>query len=42
MDLNHHKYTLLQEKLFLAPITKTPSKILDLGTGSGNMFQSSA
>ena len=35
MDLNHHKYTLLQEKLFFAPITTTPSKILDLGTGSG-------
>ena len=39
MDLNHHKYTLLQEKLFMAPMTQTPSKILDLGTGSGEMLQ---
>ena len=33
LDMNHQKYTLLQNnKLFLAPITPTPQKILDLGT----------
>jgi ubiquinone/menaquinone biosynthesis C-methylase UbiE len=36
LDMNHHKYTLLQgNKLFLAPISPTPQKILDLGTGTG-------
>lgn len=36
LDLNHHKYTVLQgDKLFLAPISPTPQKILDIGTGTG-------
>ena len=36
LDMNHQKYTLLQgNRLFLAPITPTPQKILDLGTGTG-------
>lgn len=36
LDMNHQKYTLLQEnKLFLAPINPTPQRILDLGTGTG-------
>lgn len=36
LDMNHQKYTLLQgNRLFLAPITATPQKILDLGTGTG-------
>jgi hypothetical protein len=38
LDMNHQKYTLLQEnKLFLAPITPTPHRILDLGTGTGTV-----
>lgn len=40
LDMNHQKYTLLQEnRLFLAPITPTPQKILDLGTGTGIIGQ---
>lgn len=36
IDMNHHKYTLLQnDKLFLAPLPPNPQKILDLGTGTG-------
>jgi ubiquinone/menaquinone biosynthesis C-methylase UbiE len=35
-DLQHCKFSLiLNDKLHLAPIIATPSKILDLGTGSG-------
>ncbi len=38
LDMNHQKYTLLQgNRLFLAPITPTPQKILDLGTGTGTI-----
>lgn len=41
LDMNHQKYTLLQgNRLFLAPITPTPQKILDLGTGTGPISQS--
>ena len=36
LDMNHHKYTLLQGKLFMAPIMPVPQKIFDLGTGTGN------
>ncbi len=36
IDMNHHKYTLLQnDNLFLAPLPPSPQKILDLGTGTG-------
>jgi SAM-dependent methyltransferase len=35
-DLQHYKFTLLlDDQFFIAPITKNPQKILDLGTGSG-------
>lgn len=35
-DLQHCKFTLiLGDRLHLAPISEEPSKILDLGTGSG-------
>ena len=35
-DLQHCKFTLLMEnQLYLAPISPNPQKILDLGTGSG-------
>lgn len=34
MDMQHHKYTLLQgDKLYLAPLRDDPQKILDIGTG---------
>ena len=36
MDLVHHIYSLLLDgKLYLAPVGKTPQRILDLGTGTG-------
>jgi ubiquinone/menaquinone biosynthesis C-methylase UbiE len=36
MDLVHHIYRLLLGgKLFLAPITDSPHRVLDLGTGTG-------
>ncbi|KAI8664635.1 hypothetical protein NCS57_00505100 [Fusarium keratoplasticum] len=36
MDLVHHIYSLLLDgKLYLAPISKSPQRILDLGTGTG-------
>jgi ubiquinone/menaquinone biosynthesis C-methylase UbiE len=39
IDMNHHKYTLLQnDKLFLAPLPPNPQKILDLGTGTGTNY----
>jgi len=35
-DLQHSKFQLILEgRLFLAPISKSPQKILDLGTGTG-------
>lgn len=35
IDMSHAKYgMLLEKKLFLAPITEKPQKILDIGTGS--------
>lgn len=37
MDLCHTKYfALLEKKNFLAPIAESPSRILDLGCGTGN------
>ena len=34
--MSHAKYVmLLEKKLFLAPITSQPQRILDLGTGTG-------
>jgi methylase of polypeptide subunit release factors len=39
IDLKHRLYTmLLDEQLFLAPIDPNPQRILDLGTGSGNLL----
>jgi methylase of polypeptide subunit release factors len=36
IDMSHAKYVILLEKrLFLAPITPSPQRILDLGTGTG-------
>ncbi|KAH7163411.1 S-adenosyl-L-methionine-dependent methyltransferase [Dactylonectria estremocensis] len=36
LDLSHHVALLLMEdKLFLSPITENPQKILDVGTGTG-------
>jgi ubiquinone/menaquinone biosynthesis C-methylase UbiE len=36
IDLNHEKYTLLQNnKLFLAPLPPDPQRMLDIGTGTG-------
>jgi len=36
IDMSHAKYImLLEKKLFLAPITPNPQRILDLGTGTG-------
>lgn len=36
MDLLHHVYRmLLGGELHLAPITKNPQRVLDLGTGTG-------
>lgn len=36
MDLVHHIYSLvLDGKLHLAPIGKSPQRVLDLGTGTG-------
>jgi len=36
IDMSHAKYgMLLEKKLFLAPITDKPQKILDIGTGTG-------
>lgn len=36
IDMAHAKYAmLLDKKLFSAPITPTPQRILDLGTGTG-------
>jgi ubiquinone/menaquinone biosynthesis C-methylase UbiE len=36
IDMSHAKYVMLMEKkLFLAPISKNPQTILDLGTGTG-------
>ncbi|KAI9054703.1 hypothetical protein LZ554_001855 [Drepanopeziza brunnea f. sp. 'monogermtubi'] len=36
IDMSHAKYTMLLEKsLFIAPITASPQKILDIGTGTG-------
>lgn len=35
MDMQHHKYTLLQgDKLYLSPLHDDPQKILDIGTGA--------
>lgn len=35
-DLTHHLYTLmLHGKLYLAPISENPQKVLDIGTGTG-------
>ena len=37
IDLCHVKYgALLDKKLFLAPISENPQRILDLGCGTGN------
>ena len=36
IDMSHAKYgMLLGKRLFLAPITSQPQKILDIGTGTG-------
>lgn len=36
IDMSHAKYLMLMDKkLFLAPITSTPQRILDIGTGTG-------
>lgn len=36
MDLLHHVYRmLLKGELHSAPITKSPQRVLDLGTGTG-------
>jgi ubiquinone/menaquinone biosynthesis C-methylase UbiE len=36
IDMSHAKYVMLMEKkLFLAPISPIPQRILDLGTGTG-------
>ena len=36
MDLAHHIYGLLfKGELHLAPISKNPQRVLDLGTGTG-------
>jgi hypothetical protein len=36
IDMCHAKYfALLEKKRFLAPITETPHKVLDLGCGTG-------
>lgn len=38
IDMSHAKYLMsLEKKLFLAPITAEPQKILDLGTGTGRL-----
>jgi hypothetical protein len=38
IDMSHAKYVmLLEKKLFLAPITSQPQRILDLGTGTGKL-----
>ena len=38
IDMSHAKYfMLLKKRLFLAPITTQPQKILDLGTGTGKV-----
>jgi hypothetical protein len=38
IDMSHAKYImLLEKKLFLAPITPNPQRILDLGTGTGKL-----
>jgi hypothetical protein len=38
LDMNHQKYTMLMgDRLFLAPITENPQRILDLGTGTGTI-----
>ena len=38
IDLKHRLYTiLLGEKLFVAPIGENPQRVLDLGTGSGEL-----
>lgn len=37
IDLCHVKYSaLLDKKLFLAPISEDPQRVLDLGCGTGN------
>lgn len=37
IDLCHVKYSaLLDKKLFLAPISDDPQRVLDLGCGTGN------
>ena len=36
MDLVHHIYSLLtQGRLYTAPISDSPRRVLDLGTGTG-------
>lgn len=36
IDMSHAKYVILMnKKLFLAPISSTPQRVLDLGTGTG-------
>ncbi|KAH8744170.1 S-adenosyl-L-methionine-dependent methyltransferase [Hyaloscypha finlandica] len=36
LDISHHMFTLLLEnKLFLAPISSKPQRVLDVGTGTG-------
>lgn len=36
LDIGHHLYTLLlRGRLFLAPITDNPQRVLDVGTGTG-------
>jgi ubiquinone/menaquinone biosynthesis C-methylase UbiE len=36
IDMSHAKcLMILEKKLFLAPMTKNPQRILDLGTGTG-------
>ena len=36
ISYSHHMLTmLLDDKLFLAPISRSPEKVLDVGTGTG-------
>lgn len=40
IDQKHRLYTiLLGDKLFLAPISPNPQRVLDLGTGSGRYIK---
>lgn len=42
MDLCHTKYyALLEKNLFFSPIPDAPHRILDLGCGTGQRYQSS-